>query len=399
MKRRLAAILACVLAVSSLAACGTDDTTASESNGTVSAGTETTSTGSSLAGATVVTSAEIVETEEGTGLHEIPVEDYVFLGQYKNLALSVTAKTEYTDEEIDEAVAEYFLSDLSYADTSLFATEGTVAEGDYILMDFEGKIDGEVFDGGTATDSVLLIGSGTYIDGFEEGLVGVKVGETVDLELTFPEDYWNTDYAGKEVVFSVTVKGMTQFTDEAVAGLGYSSIKTVDEYREGIAYMYEYEAENGYYSNLTYAICDALLTNCAVSKIPSNYFEAQKAYVIEQVESEASYYGVDGDTYTYAFMGVNLTDYAITVAEEYAKQAVIFQAIANAENLNPTEEDVDAYVADFIEYYGETYGITTADDLYEVYSDSDIRLMIMQENVINFIIDSATITEVSADAE
>ena len=266
-------------------------------------------------------------------------------------------------------------------------------------MDYEGKKDGVAFDGGTASDSILRIGSDDFIDGFEDGLVGVKVGETVDLNLTFPENYGNTELAGKAVVFTVTVKGILQYSDDAVAKLGYEDITTMDAYREAIAVMMDYNAESVYYEDLTYAICDALLTNCAVSKIPGNYYEEQKAYVIDQVQYEASAYGIDGDTYTYAFMGVNLADYAVTVAEEYAKQAVIFQAIANAEDLNPTEEDIDAYVADFLTMYGESYGVTSAEDFYEVYSEADIRVILMQDNVINFLCENAKITETGASNE
>lgn len=389
MKKRLAAILACTLAVSALASCGTKDTNSTESTGQASIGTE-------IAEATIVPSVEIVETEEGIGLHEIPVEDYVFMGDYKNLSVSVAAKTEYTDEEIDEYVKDSFGADLSYVATDVFAAEGTVQKDDYVLMDYEGKKDGVAFAGGTATDSVLRIGSGDFIDGFEEGLVGVKVGETVDLNLTFPENYDNTELAGKAVVFTVTVKGVLQYSDDAVAKLGYEDITTMDAYREAIAVMMDYNAESVYYEDLTYAICDALLTNCVVSKIPGNYYEEQKAYVIEQVQAEASGYNVDGDTYTYAFMGVNLADYAVTVAEEYAKQAVIFQVIANAEGLNPTQEDIDAYVNDFLAMYGEAYGITGAEDFYEVYSADDIRVILMQDNVINFLCENAKITETGA---
>lgn len=389
MKKRLAAILACTLAVSALAGCGTKDTNSTESTGQASIGTE-------IAEATIVPSVEIVETEEGIGLHEIPVEDYVFMGDYKNLSVSVAAKTEYTDEEIDEYVKDSFGADLSYVATDVFAAEGTVQKDDYVLMDYEGKKDGVAFAGGTATDSVLRIGSGDFIDGFEEGLVGVKVGETVDLNLTFPENYDNTELAGKAVVFTVTVKGVLQYSDDAVAKLGYEDITTMDAYREAIAVMMDYNAESVYYEDLTYEICDALLTNCVVSKIPGNYYEEQKAYVIEQVQAEASGYNVDGDTYTYAFMGVNLADYAVTVAEEYAKQAVIFQVIANAEGLNPTQEDIDAYVNDFLAMYGEAYGITGAEDFYEVYSADDIRVILMQDNVINFLCENAKITETGA---
>lgn len=388
MKRRLAAILACALAVSTLAACGSDGANTTESSNTTSTGTSTT-----VGDATVALSVELVETEEDTPLHEIPVEDYVVLCDYEKLSISIPAKATYTDEEIDQTARESFGADLAYVSADAFATTGTVAEGDYVLIDYVGKMGGEAFDGGTSSDYVLEIGSDTFIDGFEDGLIGAKVGETVDVEVTFPDDYGYTEYAGKDAVFTITVKGMLQYNDAGVASLGYSSITNVDEYREAIVSMLEYEEESTYYENLTYAICDALVSGSIVTKIPSNIYEAEKEYVIEMVEEEAAYYGYDGDTYTYAYMGVGLADYAVAIAEEYAIQAVIFQAIANAEDLNATDEDVDAYVQDFLTYYGAYYGVTTAEDFYEYYTVDDVKVMIMQENVIDFITERATITE------
>lgn len=387
MKRRLAAILACALAVSTLAACGSDGANTTESSST-SAGT---STGTSEA--TVALSVELVDTESGTPLHEIPVEDYVVLCDYEKLALSVPAKATYTDEEIDAAARESFGADLSYVSTDVFNTTGTVAEGDYVLIDYVGKMGDKAFDGGTANDVILEIGSDTFIDGFEDGLIGVSVGKTVDVEVTFPDNYGYTEYAGKDAVFTITVKGMLQYNDAGVVSLGYSGITNVAEYRDAIVTMLEYEEENAYYQNLTYAICDELVANCIVTKVPSNIFESEKSYVIQMVEEEAAANGYDADTYTYAFMGVGLSDYALMVAEEYAIQAVIFQAIANAEDLNATDEDVDAYVQEFITYYGAYYGVTTAEDFYEYYTADDVKVMIMQENVIDFITEKATITE------
>lgn len=383
MKRKMAAVLACMLAVSSMAACGENNST-NTTNTTIS---------TEVAEATITPSVEIVDTAEGTALSAVPVEGYVVLGTYKNMQLSVAAKTTYTDEEFDEMIKDSFTGDLGYADTSVFADNGVVADGDYVLIDYEGKKDDVAFDGGTEEDAVLRIGSGEFIDGFEEGLVGVKVGDTVDLELTFPENNRNTELAGADVVFTVSVKGLVQFTDEAVEALGYTGITTVDSYKSTMRNIVESEAESNYVNSVTTAICEKLLEDSIVTKVPSTIYEEERTYIISQVQSEAAQYGMDGDTYTQAILGVNLADYAVTVAEEYAKQAVIFQAIANAEDLNPSDADADAYVDDFIKLYGETYDISERDDFYEVYTKDDIKQILMQENVVNFIKEAATITE------
>ena len=389
MKKRLATILACALAVSTLAACGsTTNNPTTSTNGT-----------GTIANQTIQPSIELAEIAEGTGLHEIPVEDYVVLGDYKNMSFSVAPQIAYTEEDLEVYTKYYFENDLSYADKALFETKGTVANGDFVLLDYMGKLNGVAFDGGTATDDILEIGSGAFIDGFESGLIGVAIGETVDLKLTFPKNYGNTELAGKETVFTVTVKGKTQYTDATVKALGYETISNVKEYGEAIETMLNYEAEQAHNDEVAYAICDILVGNSVVSKIPSNIFEEQKTFVIAQVETEAASFGLDGDTYTQAYIGVNLADYAVTVAEEYSVQAVIFQAIANIEGLNPTEDEMKEYIEGFIDIYGESYNIKTVEDFYKTNSENDVRMYMMQENVVKFIKEHATITEVSTPAK
>ena len=125
------------------------------------------------------------ETEAVQELGERPAYealDYVTLGAYKGLEVTVDPVAEVTEEEIDTTIEGSVTSNDLYEEV----TEGTVADGDLVNIDYEGKLDGEAFDGGTAQGQDLLIGSGSFIDGFEEGLIGVEVGETVDLELTFP---------------------------------------------------------------------------------------------------------------------------------------------------------------------------------------------------------------------
>lgn len=379
MKKRLAALLACALVVSALAACG-------EENSETGAGTET------LAEATITPSVEVVQTE-GTDLSALPVEDYVTLGDYKNLTVSVAPKAEVTDEEIETSVQSYFYNDASYLAAEDFLKEGTVKEGDVVLIDYEGKKDGVAFDGGTATDDTLGIGSGQFIDGFEEGLVGVKAGETVDLKLTFPESYSNADLAGQAVVFTVTVKGIATLSDAIVAKLGIEGVSTVKEYKDSIGEYLDDQNESTYYSNLTNAIYTALVENNTVTKIPSSIYEVQRETIIQQISSVAAYYGVDGDTYTQMNIGMNLADYAITVAESNAQLIVICQALANAEKLTVTDEEIDTFVADYIANDGMSYGIDSVETFYEYNSKDDVRTLLLLEKVVDFMSDNAKIVD------
>lgn len=379
MKKKLAALLVLAMSVASLAACG--DKEVAESS------TEL---------ATFTPSVEIVKVEGDTlDLSVLPVEEYVTLGEYKGLTLNVAPKAEVAEETVDSTVMDYYYQHGSYYLTAEdFLTEGTVAETDIVLIDYEGKKDGVAFEGGTAADAVLGIGSGSFIDGFESGLVGVKVGETVDLNLKFPENYGNADLAGKDVVFTVTVDGLVSFKDDTIKKFELPDINTLADYREAVVSMLEYEAESVYINNLNNAICQALVEACPVTKIPESIFNNQKAYAEEQINYEATYYyGVDAEFYAEIMSGMSLADYASSVAESYTIQAVIFQAIANAEGLEVTQEEVDTFVSDYVAVYGPDYGITSVEAFYENNSAEDVKTVLLQEKVIAFMTENSTIVE------
>lgn len=379
MKKKLAALLVLAMSVASLAACG--DKEVAESS------TEL---------ATFTPSVEIVKVEGDTlDLSVLPVEEYVTLGEYKGLTLNVAPKAEIADETVDSTVMDYYYQHGSYYLTAEdFLTEGTVAETDIVLIDYEGKKDGVAFEGGTAADAVLGIGSGSFIDGFESGLVGVKVGETVDLNLKFPENYGNADLAGKDVIFTVTVDGLVSFKDDTIKKFELPDINTLADYREAVVSMLEYEAESVYINNLNNAICQALVEACPVTKIPESIFNNQKAYAEEQINYEATYYyGVDAEFYAEIMSGMSLADYASSVAESYTIQAVIFQAIANAEGLEVTQEEVDTFVSDYVAVYGPDYGITSVEAFYENNSAEDVKTVLLQEKVIAFMTENSTIVE------
>ena len=379
MKKKLAVLLALAMSVASLAACGEENTTESS--------TEL---------ATFTPSVEIVKVEGDTlDLSALPVEEYVTLGEYKGLTLNVTPKAEVADETVESTLMDYYYQHGSYYLTAEdFLTEGTVAETDIVLIDYEGKKDGVAFDGGTAADAVLGIGSGSFIDGFESGLVGVKVGETVDLNLKFPESYSNTDLAGQAVVFTVTVDGVVSFEDDTIKKFGLTDINTVDDYREAVVSMLEYEAESVYINNLNNAICQALVEACPVTKIPESIFNKQKEYAQEQITYEATYYyGVDAELYAEIMSGMSLADYASSIAESYTIQAVIFQAIANAEGLEVTQEEVDTFVSEYVAVYGPDYGIDSVEAFYENNSAEDVKTVLLQEKVIAFMTENSTIVE------
>ena len=139
-------------------------------------------------------------------LKDFDPSKYVTLGEYKGMNITIP-KTEVTDEDVDSYIDYLLSANESYVDI----TDRDVAQnGDVANIDYEGKKDGVAFDGGTAQGYDLNLGSGVFIDGFEDGVVGMKVGETKDLTLTFPDNYANEDLAGAEVVFTVTLNSIKE---------------------------------------------------------------------------------------------------------------------------------------------------------------------------------------------
>lgn len=325
-----------------------------------------------------------------TSLKEYPVEDYVTLGDYIGLELSVAALEEVDDASVTELAESYFAS--LATDYAAELTEGQlVKEGDTVNIDYIGYLDGEAFDGGSASGYDLVIGSGTFIDGFEEGLIGVAVGDTVDLDLTFPSTYSNNpSLAGQAVVFTVTVNYVTpDMTDENVAMVTGEEYTTVEDFEDFCRSYLEYYAEYTYQSDLDYAVLEAITAICTVSEIPDFFYNLIYENLTASIESEASQYGLDGDTYCSYFVGYSMAEYAVMMADEYVPEYLIFQAIANAEDLNPTDEELDEQAALYMYYYG----FETADDLYENYISRDmLELSLMQTNVADFLAENAVIT-------
>lgn len=163
------------------------------------------------------------------------LEDYVTLGEYKGVAYTPQEESTVTDEEVQEEIENLRET---YATTTQ-VTDRAAASGDTVNIDYTGKIDGEEFDGGSSSAYDLTLGSGTFIPGFEDQLVGVTPGATVDVNVTFPEEYSNNpDLAGKAAVFTVTMnyiqgeKQLPELNDEFAAGLGLTDVTTVDGLKE-----------------------------------------------------------------------------------------------------------------------------------------------------------------------
>ena len=346
----------------------------------------------------VTEAAENTEVTERVPIYfkEINAEEYVTLGDYKGLEVVSNVVT-VSDEDVDSYI-EYMLS-MSPGELEEITDRDVVENGDVANIDYVGKKDGVAFDGGTAQGYDLGIGTGSFIPGFEEGLVGVKKGETVDLNLTFPESYHAAELAGAEVVFTVTVNGIykeitPEFNDEYVTGLGIENISTVEEYR---AYLKSSMEE----SEKEYALQDAqtqLLTmvtaNATVAGAPQELVDRFYNININNMNYQAAMYGMELESFVSAYYGMDADAFeaeTVAAAEESAKQALVCLKIAADENITVTDDEVDAA----IEENYEGYGYASVEEFKAALDMEEYRDSLLLNKIVDFLVENATITEVS----
>lgn len=316
--------------------------------------------------------------------------DYVTLGTYKGL--EVTKETlEVTEDEIQEEIR----LDVQLAEALEEYTEGQVQEGDTANIDYEGKLDGEAFDGGTAKGYDLEIGSHTFIDGFEDGLIGVSVGETVDLTLTFPENYGNADLAGQETVFTVTVnsiKRMPELTDELVNTITDGDYTDVESYRNSISEELMADKESQEENVINSELLTLIANTSEVKDYPQEMVDYSTASMKSYYQQDAEAYGLEFAEFLQSFFGLTeeeFNDEVDAVVKQNLQQEMYLQAIAEEEGLEISEEDFAAGC----EEYAQRYGYDSKESLVEAYGEETIRLSLLQEKVMDFVRENAVITE------
>ena len=319
----------------------------------------------------------------------IDVEKCVTLGDYKGVTVEKTIQS-VTDEdvqnEIDNALANYPVE-----------VDQAAKEGDTVNIDYVGKIDGEEFDGGSDQGADLKLGSGKFIDGFEDGLIGARKGETRTLNLTFPEDY-TQDLAGKAVEFTVTVNAvkepLSEPTDQWVADNieGYDNIA---DYKAGIRSEQEESNEQTAENQVRYAAWTQVIDNCTINEYPETLVEVGKKLYEQQVETYAKYAGMELDAYIES-SGLTQEEYQSNM-EEYGKnvaaQALVCQAICDKEGFAIGDDDYQKALQDMLTEYG-----CTEDELIQTYGQDNVEQSIMLNRVSNLILENANVTEVQADS-
>lgn len=379
MKRSLKLGAVCLGMAVLLCACGKGST---ESTEAASSETET---------AQSEAVAETVAETEDTNVYpyEYDVESMVKLGEYKGLTYTET-DVSVSDDEVESQIN----STLTAHATAEQITDRAVKDGDTVNIDFEGKIDGKTFDGGTASGASLTIGSGTFIDGFEDGLIGVKPGDKTTLKLKFPDEYkTNTDLAGKDVTFDVTVnyiKGddiVPELDDDFVKGLNIDGVSNVKEYRAYVKSQLqankESEAEKSKQSELLQQAVD----NAEIKEIPEELVTQYATQYIDYYKQYASYFGLELSDFLTQYMNQTEEEFNQS-AQDYGKERagymLVVSAIAKAEKV-----DVDALYDEKVAQYAEQSGYADAATLEKDYSKRYLNQIIINEEVQNILEENA----------
>ncbi len=374
MKKRLVIGLAVTLVMGVLSGCGSDK----EGVGNNSAENSTES-------AQIQTNEQI---QNRVNVSDLKVEDYVTLGEYNNLAVTVAAQETITDDQVDaQALAIY--QNYSTKENG-GVTDRAVATGDTVIIDYVGKKDGVAFEGGTAQGADLTIGSGQFIDGFEDGLIGVKPGETVDLNLTFPENYGNAELAGAKVVFTVTVHFIlpTEMKDEAVAGFGIEDFQNVKELKQYCRMGLEENAKYNYEQNLMMSVISGLADNSTFGELPEDLLAQYVENIKTDLSSNAAMYGVDGPTFVNYFYNADYDTFVTENAQYSTKTILAVQALAEKEGLLLKEEELNQR----LEQLALDNGWESLDQLLGRFDKEELRESLMYEDVADFLLKTAQVT-------
>ncbi len=316
---------------------------------------------------------------------------YVELCDYTKLTVKIEKFLEVTDEDVATAVANMLESA-----ATLEVVEREAALGDTLDISFVGYIDGEAFEGGTADNYPLLLGSNTLIDGFESGLVGAKAGDAVTLNLTFPEDY-HEELAGKDVVFEVTVNSVSErvvpeLTDEFVSA--NTEFATVDAFLATVRADLEKTNVEKYEQSKRAAAWGTFVNNCRFTAIPAEqvdyYFNYFSGYYANMANQYYTYYGIDIETF-YAMMGIN-DDILRETARLYVCEDLVYYSLAEIVEL--TEEEYEKGLADYLEQYG-----VTEEEFFASYTTKEeLEVGLKYNKVLDTILATAKIEYVEPEA-
>lgn len=363
MKKKFMGVMLAAALVASLAGCGKN----SDNNTSDADDTSNKAITAEEYNATIASNAEVYK-------------KYVTLPEYKGVEVTVDKSSlTVTDDDVES----YISSILSYYATTEEITEGTTADGDTVTLDYSGKLDGTAFSGGTATDASYTIGSGRFITDLDQGLIGLTLGQEYDIPCTFPSDYSNSDLAGKDVIFTVTVHSITKktlpdLTDEWVAenaeDIGIEGT-TVEDLRNEVRQYLEEAGRDTYESEKYSAVYSVIKDGVTVNGYPQAELESLKSIRKQNFEIEynqyQAYYEASGisDFSSYLSSVYNIAndeeyeEYVTQEAQGYLLEKMILTIIAADNGIEVTADEIN----ELGEMYADRYGYTDYQEIIDNY--------------------------------
>lgn len=379
-----AVVLALALSMSFMTGCGDSNGTSGKLDNTASK----------------ATSSDATESADNTSEEFASIEDMidqyaadVTLGEYKGMEYEAK-NTDVTDDEV-QAKVDSFVSGLATYDKD---TTSVAKSGDTVNIDFVGTVDGEEFEGGNTNGSGydLLLGSGSFIDNFEDQIIGHKPGETFTVDVTFPENYSQdkTELNGKAAKFETTlnyikVNKPATYNDELVAN--NTSYKTTAEYEAAVREQLKQDKEDSALASAQNEVMVAVINNTTIENISAEDVQANADNIISSIKAQAESNGMEYETYLYYYYRYDDVDtfeqYVQQVCEESQKERMVVCAIAKKENISITDDEADKYLSN----YAEKNSVDES-ALKQSLTDIEIKYNALAEKVMNFLMDNAKAT-------
>lgn len=324
-------------------------------------------------------------------------ETGVTLGKYKGVEVSVLP-VEVTEEDIQSEI-DYLLK--SKPEFIEITDRKDVKDGDVVNIDYVGSVDGKEFEGGSAKDTLLTIGSKSFIDDFEEQLIGQTVGETVNVNVTFPENYTSTELAGKDALFVVTINKLgkqeaPELTDKFVAA--NTDSKTVDEYKKSLRESLLEDAQNASDTQKEIDLVSAVIEGSTFNNLSQDEIDKTVTDMNSYYESMASSANIDYSLFKLYYFGMDEETFDAEIkkaAELQVKQKYVLEAISKEEGLKVTDEEYTKSLAD----YAKNYGYDTPEEFEKAYGKENVNKTILLDKALAVIKDNAVEVEATPTPE
>ena len=322
----------------------------------------------------------------------VAVKPEIKLGDYQGIEVSVLEPVA-SDEEVNQEVARL----LEQHAEMVVKEEGTLENGNTAVFDFSGSVDGVKFDGGTAENYELVIGSGNFIPGFEEQMVGMKSEEEKDVVVTFPEDYQEKSLAGKEAVFAIKLheikeRIVPELNEEFITDLNEEEVKTVEDYKAKVKKDLEASKEAQNKQHIRTSVINKVVEN-AEFDVPEEMILDETNRGLENSKNQIKQYGLDWNTYL-QYMGKTEEEVKEELKEQAKKtlsEQLVIEAIAANEDFEVTKEEIEEKYNEIVEQYKAQN--VTLEQAKQAIPESAIKQEIVYNKAIDFILEKAVVNQ------